>query len=140
MNDLLINDILSVIIQLSNNYYCALVCKKWYQIIIINSIICSKCNKIVQIYDTRLWFTDINDGSVGDGMGGNINNNICHGYNYEYIDNIDTIKGDIRRDKKILRTIQKQSIAMCLFTVKHSGSNLQYVRNQTEEICLKAIK
>ena len=42
--------VLGVIFDLANNYNCALVNKKFYNIIVKNSVICSHCNKFTKIF------------------------------------------------------------------------------------------
>jgi len=67
INDYLIDDMLNLIMDLSNNYYCVIVCKRWNRIIQPNLDICQKCNKIVQIYKKIIWVME--PGS-----------NICHSF------------------------------------------------------------
>jgi len=40
----------------------------------------------------------------------------------------------------MLRFINNQTEKICLEAVKQNGSALQYVKNQTEKICLEAVK
>ena len=56
MNQILNDDMLGEIIKwvLIN---CTLVCKRWSNIIIKNSIICSTCGKIVKMYGKQIWLS-----------------------------------------------------------------------------------
>ncbi len=55
------DDVLNLILSFTQNPECVLVCKKWYNIIIKNSSICSECKKITKIYDYVIWKTDEGD-------------------------------------------------------------------------------
>ena len=58
INDFLIDDLLNLIMNMSNNYYCMIVCKHWYKIILPHSDICTICNKTIQVYGRIIWVTD----------------------------------------------------------------------------------
>jgi len=55
---LLCDDALNLILKLSQNCYCAIVCKKWYDLLLLSSNVCLKCNKITKIHDMELWGND----------------------------------------------------------------------------------
>ncbi len=55
------DDVLNLILSFTQNPECVLVCKKWYNIIIKNAKLCSKCNKITKMYDYDIWQTDDDD-------------------------------------------------------------------------------
>lgn len=168
INNIIIDDILSLIIQYSENYYCILVCKKWYNIIIPNSSKCSKCNKIIQMYNTILWISDnditnntyiikgayikgkyISECEFYDIVVPRLDNlcnnatilidNICHGY-YGNFKTYRTHKEILSRNYNYLRNIKRQSTGLCLFAIRIDKNAIIHVRNLTEEICLQFIK
>jgi len=57
---ILCDDALNLILKQSENCYCTIVCKKWYDLIIKSSNICSTCNKLIKIYDMKLWIDENN--------------------------------------------------------------------------------
>lgn len=132
MDTILIDDILGKVINLSNNYYCISVCKKWYNLIAKHSPICNTCNKIIKMYDNILWITDEKD-------------DICHGY-YGKLEEYRQLKremlGHSKNNQQIISflKIKRQTIGLCIMFVKHNVNALKYVRTQTEFICLVAVK
>ena len=68
----LCDDVISIIYQLTNNYYLALVNKNLYNVIQRNSTICQDCHKLITIFGIQQWMTDPNDIYHGK--------RICHGY------------------------------------------------------------
>lgn len=124
INTILIEDLISLIIKTADDYHSLLVCKTWYDIILKNSTICPTCNKVIKMYDTTLWNTDVDDG-------------FCHGY-YGYIEDYKNLKFHMF-DIRILKNFGRQCYGLCLAAVKRNARNLEYVTNQTEELCLIAV-
>ena len=158
-NITLCDDILNLIISQSNNYYCTIVCKDWYNAVLQNSIVCKDCNKIVKMYGTDLWFTDEDD-------------SLCHGY-YDNLTKYKKIKEMINFNTKIVYKIDRFSIGLIFYItknykngniidalkqknmldfwinnsentslmfVRYCGLALEYITDQTEEICIEAVK
>ena len=46
----------------------------------------------------------------------------------------------VKENGLTLEFIEEQTEEMCIMAVKENGLVLQYVKNQTEEICLEAVK
>ena len=55
---LLCDDALNLILKQSENCYCTIVCKMWYELLLQSSNVCLKCNKFAKIYDMELWDND----------------------------------------------------------------------------------
>lgn len=47
---------------------------------------------------------------------------------------------DVKHNKRSLKTVNQQSEEMCLLAVKKNGSELIHVKDQTLEICMEAVK
>lgn len=107
-------DVLDIIFRLSDNYYCFIVCKQWQQILLKSSHKCKKCNKVVKMYDTILWYTDKT-------------NEICHGF----YDKTYTLSwhDKYRYYRDYLPEI-RQCKALCLDAVNSYGDNLQHIIKQ----------
>ena len=105
------NDVLNIILNLADNYYCFIVCKEWQKIMLTSSYVCKKCHKIVKMYDTILWYS-------------NKKNNLCH----EYYDKIYTLPS---YDKHIFFRDNFQHIrqckALCIDVIKDDYRNLRYI-------------
>ncbi len=93
------DDVLGIIFSYIKSPDIILVCKEWYNIIIKNSPICSKCKKITKLYDHIIWKSDIED----------IN---CHMYNYQtkrsMLADIELI--DINPLKILFENLKKKSL------------------------------
>lgn len=126
-------DILNIIFKNTNNYYCAIVCKQWYNIILKNSKICDKCtekhgcHKIIQMYDNELWFTDPLD-------------TVCHGYYSPDLDYYKILKSILRSSPKFIQKINRQSIGLCLAMVKYFSESTKLVKNMTKRFQYEALK
>jgi hypothetical protein len=128
INDILCEDIINIIISLSGNNNCILVCKQWYNYILKNSQTCTTCNKIVKIYDIELYSSD--DGDI-----------FCHSY-YGPLEDYKILKYILAYKPYFFKNIKRQTKSICLEAVKYSCNNFEYVRPEyiTEELCLKFIK
>ena len=60
MNQMLNDDMLGEIIKWTFQD-CTLVCKRWMNIIMKNSVMCSTCGKIVKMYGKQIWTTSDKD-------------------------------------------------------------------------------
>lgn len=128
------SDILDIIMKMSNNYNCTLVCKEFYEIIKRNSSICVQCNKFVKIFGITQWFTDEDDPCLDEN-----NNQMCHGY-YNRLDYFKYIKRMLTTNPVYLTYLDRQCVSLCLMAVRSDGKSLQYVKNQTDKLCLEAVK
>lgn len=63
INNILYNDVLNIILEQSENCYCTIVCKRWYNLIIKKSNTCEVCGKIIKMYTINLWCT-VNEDSM----------------------------------------------------------------------------
>lgn len=92
----LVDDVLDFIFKLTNNYYCFIVCKRWYYLLLKSSKICNECKKIVKMNNITLWYTYYYMGFHS-----------CHGYydnlehNYKY--NLNKNLYVVRRCKAIVK-------------------------------------
>src|ERR1700679_2167546 len=88
MNQTLNDDMLGEIIKWTFTN-CTQVCKRWSNIIIKNSVICSTCGKIVKMYDKQIWLS-------------NRNSKLCHAnkYNVDYLSAIYFRIRDIKKFKE----------------------------------------
>jgi hypothetical protein len=155
-------DVLSLIISQTNNYYCTIVCKDWYNAVLQNSVICKDCNKIVKMYDTDLWVSDDKD-SFCHGYYGSLEDYNClkHmiNYTYKFLTKIDrfstglilyvigkcynreiTFMLEQPKAKKMFEFCVNKSENMMLHIIKKYHEGLFYVKNQTEKICLQVVK
>jgi hypothetical protein len=103
-----------------------LTCKYWYDIIIPNTIICPKCNKIEKMYDDVLWITDPKD-------------TVCHGY-YGDQDYYSTLKDMLYYNYKFLKIIERQSIGLCVFAIKCDSNAFKYVKNIDDKYLIELLK
>ena len=58
----LVNDIFDYTfnkMEVTNIVICTRVCKLWYDVIMLKSMKCERCNKIISLYDTDLYGTDV---------------------------------------------------------------------------------
>ncbi len=125
INNILCDDVLNIVFFESNNPNCILVCKQWYNTILKSSKICVNCNKITQIYDNVMWSSDNDDDN-------------CHEF-YGCQENYETIKAMLNECPLFFSKIQTQSSSLCKIAVKNLDSNLKFVKNQIEEICMISI-
>jgi len=128
------DDTLNLILQISNNYYCIGVCKKWYTIIFQNSIICKECNKIVKMYNKNLWISDADD-------------SVCHGfyddsdlYYYSATYLYTALKGILSDDYTFMKKLKRQTIGLCLWAIKINADAINYIKNKDNEFYMKALK
>jgi hypothetical protein len=132
INDAVIDDVLSLIIKNSNNYYCYILCKKWYNLMMPNSVICSKCHKIIKMYDSILWIKWMNK----------TRDEKCHQF-YDTFEKYKEIELAISpyKDPLCLANI-RQCNWLCLKMVQFNGFIIQSVLDiyQTEEVLIGAIK
>ena len=158
----LCNDVLNLIISYSNNYYCIIVCKDWYNAVLQNSVTCKDCNKIIKMYDTDLWVSDDKD-SFCHGYYGSLEDYNClkHmiNYTYKFLTKIDrfstglilyvigkyynreiTFMLEQPKAKKMFEFCVNKSENMMLHIIKKYHEGLFYVKNQTEKICLQVVK
>jgi hypothetical protein len=87
--DYLNTDILNIIMPLSTNQNCFLVCKQWHRVFMSNTHKCSTCNKTIKIYDKELWATD---------------DEYCHEYNGT-TDDYETLKAMIYKNCNFFKKI-----------------------------------
>jgi len=125
------SDMLGVIYKISNNDACILINKEIYNIIVNNSMNCSQCHKLINIYGIEKWVTD--DKDVYN------NTKICHGY-YDTLDKYRTIKQMIIQYPKFVSSIKRQCYTLCLFAINTDPKNIQYINNPSEDLCIMAIK
>lgn len=116
------DDVLGIIFTLTNNYYCALVCKDFYHLIKNNAVICSTCHKFTSIYGHVQWITDETD--IYD------NKIICHGY-YKNIEYYTMIKRMLTLYPKFFKSIDRQCFALCLHAIQSNPLMIKYVKDQS---------
>ncbi len=121
-------DILNIIIPLSTNQNCFLVCKQWYENFKRNLIKCPTCNKVTKIYDKEIWATDKED-------------DYCHEYNGTTED-YKTIKKMIQFIPYFFNKIPKQTHKLCEIAIILDNNNIQYVRDEFKDnkICFMIAK
>ncbi len=147
INNVLCDDVLNLIITNANNNYCVIVCKKWYNLIVNNSILCPLCNKFVKIYGHVLWKTYDDDITCHDWCV-NIDKYLIldsitkNWRSFEKFNNKSEklCMNVVKIDGFCLKYVKQQSENICLESVKNNGYALQFVMEQTEHICLKAVK
>ncbi len=133
----LCDDILHLIFAMVDNPRCILVCKSWQRTIMLKSHKCSTCNKITKIYNSDLWISDEDD-----------DNDKCHNYCCsiedfnklnDVVNNLFSNNQKIRTLKKIIRLINNNEY-MTFKIIRNDGQLIQYVHEQTEKLCLEAVK
>jgi hypothetical protein len=132
INTLLVDDILYSILKQADNYHCFITCKKWYNLMLQKSKVCSHCNKITHMYDTQLWFNITN-------YTFNNKNLYCHQF-YSSTEIFMTYKKILKNGCFQFINMRK-CLSICLEAVNINGFSLQYipVQLQTENLCLQAI-
>lgn len=126
MDTILPPEILNIIFSHTSNFNIVFVCKSWYNIIIKTCIICKTCNKIEKMYDTTYWNTDEEDP-------------ICHGY-YGPSKKYKSLKRILRTEPQFLTLIKRQSIGLCLSTLKRNPDGFKYIKHPTDKLIDEAIK
>lgn len=123
MGNKLNHDMLSLIYDLTNNYYCTLVCKDFYNIIQQNAIQCQTCNKFIKIFNHVQWITDPKDDEI-----------TCHGY-YKNIEYYTMIKRMISLQPKFINVVDRQCYALSLYAIKCNPLTIQFIKNPNEPLC-----
>jgi hypothetical protein len=121
------HDILSIIIPLSTNQNCFLVCKQWYDNFKRNLLRCSTCHKITKIYDKEIWATDDDE--------------YCHEYKGT-TEEYKVLKDMIKFIPYFFNKIPKQTHKLCEMAINLDNNNIQYVRNEFKDnkICFMIAK
>jgi hypothetical protein len=122
--DTLNTDILNIIIPLSNNPHCLLVCKLWHKLTLQNSYVCKTCNKIVKVYDKEIWAYDKED-------------EYCHEYKGKLKD-YRTFKKMVVYDVEYFKLLENPPKKICEILVENNIDTIKYVRDEfkTKKICL----
>ena len=151
----LINDIFNLVMKYANNYHSIIVCKKWYDIIIKNCVICSTCKKIVKMYETDLWTSDNDIEDMLYIKKGNIyqrdnDRTFIIPTSYDHSLDYKNDDGDVsNKCNNITRAIDTichghyEDIEQYRFTKQMLSVNYNYLRNierQTTGVCLFAIR
>ena len=127
--DYLNNDILNIIIPLSTNQNCFLVCKQWYENFKRNLQKCQTCNKVTKIYDKEIWATDEED-------------DYCHEYKGTTKD-YKTLKEMIQFNPNFFRRLTNQTHKLCEMVIRlDTTNNIKYIQKEfkDEKICLLLAK
>lgn len=133
MNNILVDDILNIILKTANNYYCLLVCKKWYTIMVQNSVLCKKCGRILRTCSMALW--DL-IWPYGNYSHFDVN---CY---CEQKDNFDKFIMLLKKDYNNFQNIKYYCVALYLIAIKHNGHAIKYIQsyNIHNIVLLEAVK
>ncbi len=124
MGNKLNHDVIGIIYDLCNNYYCALINKEFYDIIKHNAKICPDCHKFIKIFNQVQWITDETD---------IYNKKLCHGY-YKNLDYYKRIKKILSIHPKFIEEIDRPCFALSLYVINNHPLAIEYIK-QTNELC-----
>ncbi len=126
--DYLNNDILNIIIPLSTNQNCFLVCKQWHRVFMSNAHKCATCHKITKIFDKEIWTTDEKD-------------NQCHQFLGSYDDFLTSLDM-INFIPKIVKKIKTPTSSICYKAITNNPENIQYIdaKYHTQDLWLHLLK
>jgi hypothetical protein len=122
------HDILNIIIPLSTNQNCFLVCRQWYDNFKRNLLRCSTCHKVTKIYDKEIWATDEDD-------------DYCHEYKGS-TEEYKVLKDMIKFNPNIFQHIINQTHKLCEIAISETKYNIEHIREEFKDskICLMIAK
>lgn len=118
------HDILGEIYNLCPNYYCAIVNKELYNIVLKNSNVCSNCHKMTKIFNHIEWITDDDEH--------------CHSY-YKNIEYYHIIKRMIQLDYTFFGKIKRQCYALNVYAINMNPLIIQYIKSPSKQLCWMAL-